>query len=272
MKRDLEPIIFTHAPDQDVVIRPLFDAHIGARECDLKGLQAFVQDVLANEGHYVVIGGDMIDNGTKSSVTNTYEQVYRPRDQKRIAAELLEPLAKAGRVLCGTSGNHEARGVKEVDDDALYDIFAKLDIEHLFRENVCFLFVRSEPSDGDPRRIAGRRRPFYALAVMHGAGGGMYIGSGANRLERYGAIIDGLDGIIIGHTHKPMQFPVAKIKIDCWNNTITQKHFAAMTAPSWLDYGGYPIRKMLPPVSRADARMILSGHYKKIKIVSDVTV
>lgn len=272
MKPDLEPIIFTHAPDQDIVIRPLFDAHIGARECDLTGLQAFVQDVLANDGHYVVVGGDVCDMGTKNSVTNTYEQIYRPRDQKRIAAELLEPLAKAGRILCGTSGNHEARGVKEVDDDSLYDIFAKLDIEDLFRENICFLFVRSEPTDGEAIRLPGRRRPFYAIAVSHGSGGGMYIASGANRLERYGAVIDGLDGIIVGHTHRPMSFPVAKLKIDCWNNTITQKNFAAMVAPSWLDYGGYPIRKMLPPVSRADARMILSGHNKKIKIVSDVTV
>lgn len=258
MKPDLEPIIFQHEPLTDVVIRPLFDAHIGAAQCDMKGLQAFIQDVLAHDNEYVVIGGDMIDNGTKNSVTNTYEQIYRPRDQKRIAAELLEPLAKAGRILCGTSGNHEARGVKEVDDDALYDIFVKCDIEHLFRENICFLMVRAMTGEKALRNNS-RMRPFYSLAVTHGAGGGMYIGSGANRIERYGAIIDGLDGIIVGHTHKPMQFPVAKIKIDSWNNKVTMKHFAAMTAPSWLDYGGYPIRKMLPPTSRMDARMILSG-------------
>ena len=263
MRRDLDPIIVNMPAGVDLTLHPLFDAHIGSREFKQKELTAYLEEIRKTENAYLVVGGDMMDMGLKNSVTSTYEQVLRPSDQKRLCAELLAPLAKAGKILCGCSGNHEARAIKEVDDDPLYDVFCNLDIADRYRSQTCFLFLRI---GGGDRKLAGKYRHTYAIAVTHGAGGGMYIGSGANRMERYGTVIDGLDVLITGHTHKPITFPVSKLSIDHINGKVSQKQFVCLTATSWLDYGGYPLRKMLPPTAFTRQVIHLSGVGKNISV------
>lgn len=267
MRRDLEPIIFVSPPDRDVILFPLFDAHIGSREFNQKKFSAYLEEIRQIENAFVVIGGDMMDMGLKNSVTSTYEQVLRPSDQKKLCAELLEPLAKAGRILCGTGGNHEARAVKEADDDPLYDVFCNLDIADKYRSAMCFLIVRI--GGGEGRSSCAAKRPTYSVVVTHGAGGGMYIGSGANKSERYGMAVDGLDLLITGHTHKPVTFPAAKLMIDTRNGRVSQKQFVCLTATSWLDYGGYPLRKMLSPTAHSRQVIRLSANGKNISVTQD---
>lgn len=266
MRRDLDPIIFDAQRGVDVSIHPLFDAHIGSSEFKQQELKAYLDEVRKTENGYLVVGGDMMDMGLKHSVTSTYEQALRPSDQKRLCAELLEPLAKEGRILCGCSGNHEARAIKEVDDDPLYDVFCNLDIADRYRSNACFVFVRIGGAD---RNLAGKQRPSYSVLVTHGAGGGMYVGSSANRSERYGTAIDGLDLLITGHTHKPVSFPVAKLHIDPRNGKVSQKQFVCVTASSWLGYGGYPVRGMMPPAAYVRQTIHLSGGCKKITVTQE---
>ena len=203
----------------------------------------------------------MMDNGLKSSVTNVYEATMRPSAQKKYLVDLLEPLKK--KIICGVSGNHENRSVKECDDNPLYDVFCKLDIEDVFRENACFVFLRFGDKDG-----AGMKNPTYTAMVTHGSGGGMYIGSGANKLERFGSVIDGLDLLITGHTHKPITFPVRKIFINPQNNKISYKQFKCVTSTSWLEYGGYPIRKMMLPTAQVLHEIYIKGKRKEIRVLS----
>jgi hypothetical protein len=261
MLDDLKPIIYNEG-DSDIVIYPLFDLHVGSAQFNERDFIAWREMIAAQDNARVVIGGDLMDNGLKNSVTNVYEQTMRPRDQKRYIAELLKPIKD--KILCGTSGNHEKRSVKDSDDDPLYDVFCKIDIEDRFRENACFVIIRMNGAD---QKLKGSKRPSYNIMVTHGAGGGMYIGSGANKGERFGMAIDGLDALITGHTHKPLTFPVGKLVIDPQNKKVTQKQFTCLTASSWLDYGGYPIRKMLMPAARVPQKMILSAHGKNITIV-----
>ena len=117
MLNDFEPIIIDFPAKTDISIRPLFDLHIGSAQFNEKRFTQFVDDVLADPKCYVVIGGDLMDMGLKNSVTSCYEQTMRPSEQKRYCTELLRPLAAANRILCGTSGNHENRAVKECDDN-----------------------------------------------------------------------------------------------------------------------------------------------------------
>lgn len=264
MKNDNIPIIKDFPAKTSITVLPLFDMHIGSQEFNEKRFLDWRDNVLQCENTYVVLGGDLLDNGLKNSVTNIYEQTMRPRDQKNYLCELLKPLSENGQILCGTSGNHENRSVKESDDNPLFDVFCKLNIEDLFRENICYLLLRIGGSDNS---LQGHYRPTYAMVVTHGAGGGMYVGSGANRSERFGSIIDGLDILITGHTHKPINFPVSKIVIDAQNKQITQKKFTCVTATSWLDYGGYPIRKMMTPTSFAPQEIRLSGIGKDVRVL-----
>jgi hypothetical protein len=111
----------------------------------------------------------------------------------------------------------------------------------------------------------GLINPTYMIAALHGAGGGMYIGSGANRQERLGAIIDGLDILVTGHTHRPLMFPVEKLSFDARNNRMSRKQFRAVTATSWLDYSDYAMSKMLPPTAHLLNEIRLCGSKKVIR-------
>lgn len=263
MKSDLTPIIFDVPYGVDIVIHPISDLHYGSPQFREKEWKYFIDTYANLPNHYFVIVGDMMNNGLKNSVTNVYEETCRPREQKKWLVEQLAPIKD--KIICGVGGNHERRSLKDSDDDPLYDVFAKLDIEDRYRENISFCFVRF--GGADYRDKAGKLRPTYTIAVTHGAGGGKLIGSSANNAERFGSIIDGLDCIIVGHTHKPLTFPSAKLYVDVHNKQIKLKQFTVVTATSWLDYGGYPVQKMLTPTAFAPNQIWLASKNKMIKVL-----
>lgn len=243
----------------DITIYPIADVHLGAAEQMESEWKAFCSSVLENRNAYITLGGDLINNGTRSSVTNIFEERYRPSMQKKMMAEILAPLRD--RVLCAVSGNHERRSGKDADDDPTYDILCKLDLEHLYRENIVFLKLQFGKQDAD-----GRDNPTYTLVVTHGAGGGMLTGGAVNRAERFGYVIDGCDALILGHTHKPFVTQPAKIRIDKHNNKVSVVPFKVISATSWLDYGGYASQKMLNPTSFMPQTLTLFGRKKKIQV------
>lgn len=156
--------------------------------------------------------------------------------KKRLMAEMLEPIKE--RILCAVCGNHERRSTKDADDEPTYDIMCKLDIEDKYRENMAFLKLQFGDTKGN-----GASNPTYVLAITHGAGGGMLTGGSVNRNERFGYVIDGLDCLIVGHTHKPFITQPSKIKIDTHNNKVSLKPFKVVSSTSWLGYGGYAVQK-----------------------------
>lgn len=203
-----------------------------------------------------------MDNNLKSSAGSPFDAVMTPAAQKEwLKIELADI---DDRILCIVPGNHEKHSTKEADNNPLYDVCAKLDIEHLYRENACFVFMRFGSGQAQP----GKTRPCYSVCVTHGSGGGMYIGSSANKSERFGMSIDGLDLLITGHTHRPVTMPAEKIVIDKHNNKITTQPFKIITATSWLDYGGYAMSKMLPATSHLLHEIIFSSDEKQIRVLA----
>lgn len=260
MKDDFE-IICHKFPREDIRIYGIADLHLSAKEFLEKEFMDFRDAILADDHAFVCIGGDLLNNGVKSSVTNIYEEVMRPREAKRVMTEMLKPLAGEGRILCGTAGNHERRSGKEVDADIIGDIFCKLDIEDVYRENMCFVKLQFGEVRGD-----GKKNPTYRIMVTHGAGGGMLTGGAVNRAERFGGIIDGIDLVMIGHTHKPFVTAPAKLVFDPYNNRVSVKPFRVVCMTSWLAYGGYPVQKMLLPASNIPQVVTLRGTKKKIEV------
>ena len=259
MKDDFDVIVHKF-PREDIRLYGIFDVHLAAKEHMEKEFIEFRDSILADNHAYVVLGGDLLNNGIKTSVSNVYDEVMRPREAKRIMTDLLKPLAKEGRILCGTGGNHERRS-KDCDDDIMYDIMAKLDIEDLYRENMCFVKLQFGKQNGD-----GVKNPTYRMMVTHGAGGGMLTGGAVNRAERFGGIIDGIDLMMVGHTHKPFTTAPAKLVFDGHNNRVSVKPFRVVSLSSWLSYGGYAMQKMLLPASNIPQVVTLHGKYKKIEV------
>lgn len=259
MLDDFTPIVHEFEGNEPVTIYPIADLHIGSPECRIEAWYEFIEKLKNEPRSYIVIAGDMMDNGLKNSKTNVYGQTMRPRDQKRWLVQELMPIRD--KILCIVEGNHEARN-DDVDDSPLYDVTCKLDLEDVYRENGAFLILRIGDVKGN-----GKKNPTYTGLIQHGTGGGGMIGGQVNKLTKYAMSFEGLDFIVSGHTHKPFNVPDARLVLDTHNKRIIEKPFRAITATSWLKYGGYGFRKQYAPTAHSLAEIILSGDHKELRVL-----
>jgi len=257
MLPDFEMIIHKFPEREDITIIPIADVHLGARECMEQDFLRFIDSVKNRPNVYLILGGDLINNATRSSVSNIFEETMRPAEQKKCMAKMLAPVAD--KILAAVGGNHERRSGKDADDDPMYDILCKIDREDIYRENMAFLKLQFGNSKGD-----GEHNPTYTLVVTHGAGGGMLTSGAVLRGERFGYAVDGMDALIMGHTHKPFTTVPGKIVIDKYNNRVTVKPFKVINMTSWLEYGGYSAQKMLLPPSHCLHTLTLCGNHKEM--------
>ena len=253
----------THEFNQPITIVPISDVHFGALEHLHKEWLDFCKMIEQSKDTYIILGGDMVNNNVRTcGFINPYDELVRPREQKKRMTEFLEPIKD--RILCAVGGNHEARSMKDDDVDITYDIMTKLDIEDVYRPNVCFMKVSlGHRKDNSPIQS-------YTFAVTHGAGGGIYTGATVNRNERFGNVIEGLDCLIVGHTHKGTVSKPSKIFIDRKNNKVGMSHYTVISTVSWLNFGGYAMQKMLLPAYVADPqklKLAMSEKRKKIEVV-----
>lgn len=259
--------IIVHRFDKTITVYPISDVHLGSLEHNAEEWEKFIEKIKSEPYSYVILAGDLMNNATRSSVSNVFDEVLRPREQKQRLIKYLKPIAH--KILCAVSGNHERRSLKDADDDPMYDIMCKLDLEDLYRENMAFVKIQI----GKRQDRSGKPANTYMFCVTHGAGGGILTGSSVNRNERFGYTVDGLDCLIVGHTHKGAVSKPAKIVIDPRNDTVSIKPFTVITSQSWLSYGGYAMQKMLLPASNASAdggqKLVLSDkpRQKEIKVV-----
>lgn len=262
---DFEMIQHQFLGGHDITIVPISDVHLGSPGCMEQEFISFIKTVKETPNMYLVLGGDLIDNGTRSSVTNPFRATMPPSQQKKEMANILSEVRD--RILCFVPGNHERRSGKDADDDPMYDIAAKLDLEHLYRENIAFVKIQmGNPENGNGTKNNGSLRPCYMLTVVHGAGGGILTGGAVNRGERFGYVIDGMDALIVGHTHKPFTTQPGKIQIDPRNNKVSVKPFKVISSTSWLEYGGYAAQKMLLPTTHCLHTLTLRGDKKEIVV------
>ena len=267
MLNDLIPVI-AELPVAEhpngITLIPIGDAHYGSEEFNEVLWHKTIKRVYDDPHCFIVLVGDLLDFATKNSPTSVFQQTCSPHRQKEWLIEELSVVKD--RILACVDGNHEKRGVKEVDQYALYDVMFALGKERLYRPNICFLAIRFM------RKVNGKMksRETFNFAITHGAGGGMYIGSSANKVERYGTYIDGIDGIVVGHTHRPVTFPVSKLVFDPHAKSVKQTQFVVAVASSFLEYGGYPISKMLPPTAHSTTEIVLSytqDERKEIRVI-----
>lgn len=258
MLNDFQMIV--HKFSNPITIFPVSDVHYGALEHCATEWKSFCRMIEETPNAYVILGGDLINNSLRTSVANPFDETVRPREQKKHMVEFLKPISD--KILCAVSGNHEARSMKDADNDITYDILAKLNIEDLYRPNIAFVKCSLGQRKRDGAPISS-----YTFAVTHGAGGGIYTGATVNRNERFGNIIDGCDCLIVGHTHKGTISKPSKIVIDAKNDTVTVKPYTVISCVSWLNYGGYALRKMLLPAYVAEPqRLYLSMSERKKNI------
>lgn len=231
-------------------IYPLGDLHIGSPQFNFKIWEKWKAMVQNDPNGYVVIIGDLMDNGLKSSKTNSYDATMRPREQKEWLSEQIKDLK--GKILGATQGNHEERSGRDSDLCPLYDAMTKSDLEDLYRENMAFVKI----SLGEKR---SDRQYTYVVVLGHGGS--------RNKVDTFSRSIDGCDAIITGHIHKPsVNFP-SKIVIDPRNDVVTEQSYIDLVVPSFLSYGGYGMKAMYAPQANDRFPVLrLSGEEKRIEV------
>ena len=210
-------------------IYPLGDVHIGSKECNLDLLNTWIEMVEQDPYGYVVIVGDLMNMGLKTSKSNVYEEVLTPSKQKEKTYELLKPISD--KILAGCSGNHEYRMVKEVGTNPLYDVFCRMGIEDRYRENVCFLKLTVGK--------IGRNNNNYGVVLTHG--------SSKKKDLDWTYAVDGADVFISGHTHLGTHQPCSKIRMNLRDEIVKSVDYQHIVVLPFQNYGGYAIRNKYPP-------------------------
>ena len=238
------------------------DEHIGDENCDIKRVMQRIEYVKNTPNAYCIMNGDIIDNATKTSIGDTYTQVFNPMEQLEKAVELFEPIKD--KILCVTHGNHENRTYKKEGINISYLLANQLGLENRYTPTSAVLFIRFGENAKGVKESNGSgklRRICYTLYVMHGSGGGRKEGAKAIRLADMASIID-TDIYIHSHTHLPMIMKQTYHRIDDRNNAVSLVTKLFVNTAANLNYGGYGEAQGFKPSSKDTPIIYLNGATK----------
>ena len=88
-----------------IEIHTFSDWHIGDKLCKISEIKEQVLHVQNTPNAYVICNGDLMNNATKTSVSDCYSESITPMQQLQTLCELLEPIKD--KILVIAPGNHE---------------------------------------------------------------------------------------------------------------------------------------------------------------------
>ena len=242
------------------------DLHLGSRKCDYKAIQERIKRVQENDYVYAIVLGDVLNNSTKTSVGDVYEEELTPMQQIQKATLMFAPIKD--KILGVCSGNHERRSYKTDGVDLLYFMCAELGIPDKYDSCACLLFIRLGHHTGHARDGKNARQICYSLHMSHGEGqGGGTIGGKANGLQRRGQMIDA-DIVVTGHTHAPFSFRECFYRIDYQNSTVILREQLLVNASATLNHEEYAELQGMKPSSKQSPVIILNGTKKEMLAIS----
>ena len=146
--------------EDDLVIRPIGDLHIGHQNCDEEFIKETLEELNNFSDHRILLMGDLIDCGTKGSVGGSaYEQTLSPNDQLNYLVDMFEPFKD--RIDGCVMGNHEYRIYRECGVDITEQFCKQLSIPYFLYSGVVTYSIG----------INGRERA-YNINMIHGKCGG----------------------------------------------------------------------------------------------------
>ena len=248
-----------------VELHTFADEHIGDEHSDIKRVMERIEHVKNTPNAYCILNGDLMDNATKTSIGDTYTQVFNPMEQLAKAVELFAPIKD--KILCITHGNHENRTYKKEGINLSRLIADQLGLGDRYTPTSAALFIRlgEEARGNKETNGSGKVRQIcYTLYVLHGSGGGRKEGAKAIRLADMASIID-TDVYIHSHTHLPMIMKQAYHRIDPRNSAVALVTKLFVNTAANLDYGGYGEAQEFKPSSKDTPVIYLNGRKKSFE-------
>jgi hypothetical protein len=236
---------------EQIELHTFADEHIGDEHSDIKRVLQRIEYVKNTPNAYCILNGDIIDNATKMSIGDVYTQTCNPMEQLERAISIFEPIKD--KILCITHGNHENRTYKNEGINISRLIATQLGLVDRYSPTSAVLFIRL----GKDTSNHGRKFR-YAGYVLHGSGGGRKEGAKAIRLADMAGIID-VDFYIHSHTHLPMVFKEAFLRVDTCNSRVSLVTKLFVNTAANLTYGGYGEAGEFKPTSTDTPVIYLSG-------------
>ena len=248
---------------KQIELHTMADLHIGDRYCDTALIKKRLEYIRETEHACLILNGDIINNATKTSVSDCYAEELSPMEQIARFVELFEPVKD--KIIAITSGNHENRTYNKEGIDITALAAAQLGLADRYSKSAAVVFLRvGAQSDGTKESNgSGKvRRVCYTLYVTHGSGGGRKEGAKAIRLADMAGIVDA-DVYVHSHTHLPLVMKQAFYRVDSKNSTVYPVNKLFVNTAAALDYGGYGEAYEYKPGSKDTPVIYLSGTRKE---------
>lgn len=231
------------------------DLHIGDKYCNMARIKERIEDVKNNENAVCILNGDIINNATRSSVSDSYAEQMTPMEQIQLFTELFSPIKE--KIIALTSGNHENRSYKDDGLDITEVCARQLGIDERYSKTGALIFLRF----GQPVRHPDRRM-CYIIYATHGSGGGRKEGGKAVQLADMANIVDA-DIYVHGHTHLPMVMKQSFFRTDAQNSRYSKVDKLFVNTSAMLEYGGYGEAYGFKPSSIDCPTIYLDGRKKR---------
>lgn len=241
---------------RSVELHTLSDWHIGDKSCDISAIRRQIQHIHDNKNAYAICNGDLMNNATKTSVSDSYAEEIPPMEQLQMLCDLLEPIKD--KILILTQGNHEARTYRADGIDLTALLSKQLGIYDKYVREGGVLFLRF----GKTSSHTHERPQLYSIYCTHGSGGGRKEGAKAIRLADMASIVD-CDIYIHSHTHLPMIMKQNFFRVDNSNNTVSEVEKLFVNTSAQLKYGGYGQQYEFKPSNTTPPIIYLNGTKKE---------
>lgn len=217
---------------QSLELHIFSDWHIGDGHCKMDEIREQIKSVADNPHAYVICNGDLVNNATTASVSDTYTEQMSPMGQLQTLCKLLEPIK--GRILMLCQGNHEARTWKSDGVDLTAVVAQQLGLSDRYVREGGVLFLHF----GKTSKTNHERKVRYSIYASHGFGGGRKEGGKLNALAEMSGIVD-CDIYVMGHTHLPVIMKENFFRVDVSNDCVTEVEKLFVNSSSKIGYGGY---------------------------------
>jgi len=235
-------------PESEIKIIPLGDVHYGDQACDIDLFKGEL-DYIKKSGSYVIAMGDLINNATLKSVSDTYNDKISPHEQYDGMVEYLSPIKK--QILGMVTGNHEERTKKETGIDLTKMLAGKLGVPYLGYAG----FYKIKVGDFN-----------YSIYTTHGASGASTPEGKMRAIRKLSESFDA-DVYCAGHTHD-LSLQTDEIRrINYKDKIIDRDKKYYVNTGHFLNYDNtYAEMKQYKPGKKGVAKIKLFGKRKDVHV------
>lgn len=221
-------------------IIPISDVHFGDPRFSLSHFKRTLKFIEDTPYAYCFLNGDLLDTALPSSVSDTFQQVKTPRQQRDWMIKQLIPIKD--KVLGVASGNHENRIYKHTSFDPSADIAEALCVP--YRAEGMLLKV----SFGSGNSGHAEKQFVYFGYFTHGYGGARTSGAKLVKGERQSTYLHA-DFYVMSHDHLSQAMPAVYLIPDQRTTVdkdtgfetgkVVSKNKKIIKSNAYVKWGGY---------------------------------